>query len=87
MYPHLISRHLLPAHLYPHHLNQSAYDLIVDLKKSLVMPEDDFVKLAPMYDTSVNDNYAQTDSDDEDIDEQEEDDGGLARQINNTNSY
>ena len=33
---------------------QSAYDLIVDLKKSLVMPEDDFVKLAPMYDTSVN---------------------------------
>lgn len=56
---------------------QSAYDLIVDLKKSLVMPEDDFVKLAPMYDTSVNDNYAQTDSDDEDIDEQEEDDGLL----------
>ena len=51
---------------------QSAYDLIVDLKKSLVMPEDDFVKLAPMYDTSVNDNYAQTD-----IDEQEEDDGLL----------
>ena len=56
---------------------QSAYDLIVDLKKSLVMPEDDFVKLAPMYDTSVNDNYSQTDSDDEDIDEQEEDDGLL----------
>lgn len=56
---------------------QSANDLIVDLKKSLVMPEDDFVKLAPMYDTSVNDNYAQTDSDDEDIDEQEEDDGLL----------
>lgn len=52
---------------------QSAYDLIVDLKKSLVMPEDDFVKLAPMYDTSVNDNYAQTDSDDEDIDEVEDD--------------
>lgn len=52
---------------------QSAYDLIVDLKKSLVMPEDDFVKLAPMYDTSVNDNYAQTDSDDEDIDEEEDD--------------
>ena len=56
---------------------QSASDLIVDLKTSLVMPEDDFVKLAPMYDTSVNDNYAQTDSDDEDIDEQEEDDGLL----------
>lgn len=61
---------------------QSAYDLIVDLKKSLVMPEDDFVKLAPMYDTSVNDNYAQTDSDDEDIDEQEEDDNDIDDESN-----
>ena len=28
---------------------QTVSDLIADLKKSLVMPEEDFVKIAPMY--------------------------------------
>lgn len=43
---------------------QSASELIMDLKKSLVMPEEDFVKIAPMYASPAASAAAKTDMDD-----------------------
>ncbi len=48
---------------------QSASELIVDLKKSLVMPDDDFVKLGSIYDNTVSDKFTDEDDINEDEDE------------------
>ena len=47
---------------------QSASDLIADLKKSLVMPDEDFVKMGSVYDSAIhedNNNDGSDDTDDE----------------------
>ncbi len=48
---------------------QSASELIVDLKKSLVMPDDDFVKMGSIYDNTVSDKFTDEDGINEDEDE------------------
>lgn len=48
---------------------QSASELIVDLKKSLVMPDDDFVKMGSIYDNTVSDKFTDEDDINEDEDE------------------
>lgn len=48
---------------------QSASELIMDLKKSLVMPEEDFVKIAPMYASPVSNAAAKTGVDDKEDEE------------------
>ncbi len=45
---------------------QSASDLIADLKKSLVMPDEDFVKMGSVYDSAVHEDDKGDESDTED---------------------
>ncbi len=56
---------------------QSASDLIADLKKSLVMPDEDFVKMGSVYDSAIhedNNNDGSDDTDDELLDNDSDND-------------
>jgi serine/threonine-protein kinase len=71
---------------------QSASELIVDLKKSLVMPDEDFVKMAPPYatkDDNKDDDIDILDEDDEDdedlLDTDDDLDDDLDEKDNNKN--
>lgn len=48
---------------------QSVSDLISDLKKSLVMPDEDFVKLAPMYAAETKASQVRSIDEDDDLDD------------------
>jgi serine/threonine-protein kinase len=60
---------------------QSAYDVIIDLKKALATPNEDFVKIAPMYDNvqpkaeKINEDEEEEDffNDDDDFDDDDDD--------------
>lgn len=46
---------------------QSAADLIVDLKKSLVMPDEDFVKIGSVYDSAVKEDEEEQNPDEDEL--------------------